>query len=86
MGACSMSSWYVYLLLCKDGSLYTGITTDVARRMAQHQSGTGSAYVRSKGFQQLLAFQVCTSRSDALHKEYQIKQLPKEEKRKWFSN
>ena len=42
-------SWWVYLLRCADGSLYTGITTDVERRTAQHNTGTGAKYTRSRG-------------------------------------
>ena len=40
-------AWWVYMLRCRDGSLYTGVTTDVERRFAQHRSGTGAKYTRA---------------------------------------
>ena len=40
-------AWWVYMLRCRDGSLYTGVTTDVERRFAQHRAGTGAKYTRS---------------------------------------
>ena len=80
------SCWYVYILQCQDGSLYTGVTTDVKRRMKMHAAGKGSKYVASKGFKQLIASQVCATQSEACTHEYAIKQLPREEKRAWFSS
>ncbi len=76
--------WYVYLLECGDGSLYTGVTTDLARRMQVHARGTGSKYVARRGFKQLLASHACVSRSEACQYEYAIKQLPKHQKLVWF--
>ena len=40
-------AWWVYMLRCRDGSLYTGVTTDVERRFAQHRAGTGAKYTRT---------------------------------------
>lgn len=79
-------SWYVYLIKCKDGSFYTGITNDISKRMKAHSLGKGSKYVRSRGFKELLFIKECKNHGDALKKEYFIKQLKKEDKKKWFFN
>ena len=68
--------WYLYLIECEDGSLYTGITTDVARRYAQHVAGKGARYTRMKKPLRLLGFRECGSRSAALKAELAMKQLP----------
>ncbi len=44
-----LKPWYLYLVRCADGSLYTGISTDVARRLAEHRSGKGARYLRGRG-------------------------------------
>ncbi|AIR64020.1 GIY-YIG nuclease family protein [Cedecea neteri] len=75
-----MTSWYLYLIRCPDNRLYTGITTDVARRFAQHQSGKGAKALRGKGVLDLVFSQVVGNRSLALRAEYRIKQLSKAEK------
>lgn len=77
--------WHVYLLMCKDGSLYTGVTNDLDKRMAKHASGNGSKYVYRKGFEKLISSRLCGNKSDACKKEYQIKQLTRLEKLRWFS-
>jgi putative endonuclease len=78
--------WCVYILECKDGSYYTGITNDIDKRMVTHASGKGSKYVKRRGFRHLIATSLCENKSDAAKAEYFIKQLPKNEKLKWFSN
>ena len=60
-----MPNWYVYLAECVDGSLYTGVTTNLENRMKQHNTGYGSAYVRSKGGASLVYAELATSRSAA---------------------
>jgi putative endonuclease len=71
---------YVYLLRCADDSLYCGWTTDLARRLAAHQAGTGSRYTRSRLPAELaMAFEVA-DRSAALRQEARIKQLPRSAK------
>ncbi|WP_312741165.1 GIY-YIG nuclease family protein [Cedecea neteri] len=75
-----MTSWYLYLIRCPDNRLYTGITTDVARRFTQHQSGKGAKALRGKGVLDLVFSQVVGNRSLALRAEYRIKQLSKAEK------
>ena len=73
--------WYVYLIECRDGSVYTGITTEVQRRYAQHVAGKGARYTRSHPPARLLGHCACTDRADASRIEYRIKQLPAAEKR-----
>lgn len=76
-----MACWYVYLLECSDGSVYTGITTDVARRYAQHLAGKGARYTRSRPPVRLLGQCACADRAEASRVEYRIKQLPAPGKR-----
>ena len=76
-----MGSWYVYLIECRDGSLYTGIATDVARRYAAHAAGTGARYTRSHPPLRLLAQFEYPDRAAASRAEYAIKQLTPARKR-----
>ncbi|MDP3882364.1 MAG: GIY-YIG nuclease family protein [Nanoarchaeota archaeon] len=77
-------TWFVYILECQDSSFYTGVTNDLDKRMKAHASGKGSKYVSKKGFRQLLAWKSCADKSDACKCEYQIKQLPRNQKLSWF--
>lgn len=70
------SIWYLYLIECDDGSLYTGITTDVERRYAEHVAGKGARYTRMKKPVRLVGFRECGSRSDALKAELALKKQP----------
>jgi putative endonuclease len=74
--------WYLYMVRCHDGSLYTGIATDVERRFGQHQgSGDGgSKYLRGRGPLALVFQKRVGDRSLALKVEARIKRLPKEKK------
>ena len=74
------SLWHLYLLECEDGSLYTGITTDVGRRFDEHCRGRGARYTRAHPPQRLLASVPIGSRSDALKAELRLKALPRAEK------
>lgn len=74
------SSWFVYLLRCADGSLYTGISNDVPRRLKQHNAGTASRYTRSRLPAVLVYQEIQASRSLALKRELAIKALSKQEK------
>jgi putative endonuclease len=76
--------WYVYILECHDESLYTGITNDLEKRMAAHESGHGSKYVKRKGFLQLLHAIKAKDKSEASKLEYKIKQLPRNDKITFF--
>jgi len=75
-------SWKLYILRCADGSLYTGITTDVQARFAAHCSGKGAKYTRGRGPLELVCTEECGSHSDALKREIEVKALPREEKLK----
>jgi putative endonuclease len=74
-----MPQWFVYLVRCRDGALYTGITTDVSRRFAQHQQneGKGAKYLRGKGPLRLVFKKAIGRRGLALRVEGRIKRLPK---------
>lgn len=74
------SPWHLYLIECEDGSLYTGITTDVGRRFAEHRDGKGARYTRSHPPRCLLASAPIGSRSEALKAELGLKALPRNEK------
>lgn len=74
-----MSDWYVYMIRCRDGSLYTGITTDVPRRLTEHQENgnAGAKYLRGRGPLTLVLQKSIGSRSRALSVERKVKKLPK---------
>lgn len=67
--------WYTYILLCKDGSFYCGITNDLQKRLAAHNSGQGSKYVHSRGGGEIVFKQKFKSKSKALKREVEIKKL-----------
>lgn len=73
---------YVYLLECGDGSIYTGYTTDVSKRVKEHDSGNGAKYTRGRGPFRIRRVERYSSRSTALSREYEIKQLTRQEKEK----
>ena len=79
-------NYFVYLLECKNRTIYTGITTDVERRISEHRKGKGSKYVEKKGVNRLLATWICTNRSEASRLEYKIKQLSHTEKKQLVSH
>lgn len=74
------SKWYLYILRCKDETLYTGITTDVDRRLEAHRSGKGAKYTRGRAPLELVYREECGSHSDALKRELLIKALSRQEK------
>jgi putative endonuclease len=74
-------AWFVYLIECQDGSLYTGVAVDVDKRYAEHAAGKGARYTRSHPPRHLLARFEHPDRSSALKAEYAIKQLPAAAKR-----
>lgn len=74
--------WYLYILECGDGTLYTGITDDVLRRLEAHRSGKGAKYTRGRGPLTLRHQEQCGSYSDALKREHAVKHLPRAEKLK----
>ncbi len=74
-------AWFLYLIECRDGSIYTGITTDVAARYAVHASGKGARYTRAHPPARLLAVVEYADRSAAAKAEYAMKCLSATEKR-----
>ena len=74
------TTWKVYILRCGDGSLYTGITTDVDKRLDSHRCGKGAKYTRGRGPLELVYTEECDDHSAALKREYAIKSLTREEK------
>ena len=77
--------WVLYLLECRGGSYYAGITTDLTRRFAEHQVGTGGHYTRAHRPIRIIASRNFPDRSSASRAEYAVKQLPKKEKLGYFS-
>ena len=76
------NTWKLYILRCRDGSLYTGITTDVEKRFEAHNSGKGAKYTRGRGPLELVYREECGDHSAALKRELEIKALSREEKMK----
>ncbi len=74
------ASAFVYLLRCRDGSLYCGWTSDVTRRLAEHQAGTASRYTRSRLPAELIWSMPMASRSEAMREEARIKALSRAQK------
>jgi len=74
------SEYYVYILKCFDGTLYTGITNNVKKRIAFHESKKGSKYVRSRLPIKLLYKENCKTKSEALKREIAIKKLSRKDK------
>ena len=72
--------WYVYILRCGDGTLYTGVTDDVPRRLAAHRSGKGAKYTRGRGPLELVYQEEVPDKSAALKRESEIKRLTRQEK------
>ena len=75
-----MSFGYVYILRCKDNSLYTGWCVDLEKRLALHNSGKGAKYTRAKGPCKLVYYEEISDKSEALKREIAIKKLPKAKK------
>jgi predicted GIY-YIG superfamily endonuclease len=80
MGAASVGGWFVYILRCIDGTLYTGITKDVGRRCRQHNDGTASRYTRSRRPTRLVYQEAQPDQAAALRREAAIKALSRREK------
>ena len=72
--------WIVYLVRCGDGTLYTGVTTDLERRLVEHNAGCGAAYTRARLPVSLVYREQVTDRSSALRREHAIRRLDRDEK------
>lgn len=75
-----MKQWCVYILRCKDDTLYTGSTDDFSKRLEAHRQGKGAKYTRGRGPLEPVYLEPCPDRSTALKREYAIKQLSRGEK------
>jgi putative endonuclease len=74
-------NWFVYILKCHDGTLYTGITNDLDKRVEQHNLGNGAKYTRGRGPVKLVYSEQCADRSTALKREAEIKKLTRAQKK-----
>ena len=72
--------YYLYILRCGDGTLYTGIAADVDKRLTLHQSGKGAKYTRGRGPLTVVYWEECADKSAALRRELEVKTLPREKK------
>ena len=76
----SAPSWSVYIALCADNSYYTGISTDITRRIKQHNAGKGAKYTAARRPIHAVYSEICKSHSAALKREYAIKQMSRAQK------
>lgn len=74
-------SWFCYLVRCADGSLYCGVTNDLAKRVAAHNAGKGARYTAGRRPVALVWSEACATRGDALRREIQVKRLRAQAKR-----
>ena len=77
---------YAYILICSDGSLYTGWTYNPQNRLATHNSGKGSRYTRSRLPVKLCYVEECADKREAQRREWQIKQLTRAQKKALIDN
>ena len=79
-------AWVLYILECRDGTFYTGITNDMARRLHQHNAGSAARYTRGRGPVKLRYREPCTGRSQAQVREAQIKRLARDAKQRLINS
>ncbi|MDI5934877.1 GIY-YIG nuclease family protein [Halomonas sp. M4R5S39] len=84
-GGAPAPRWHLYLIETAGGALYTGITTDVTRRLAEHRAGRGAKALRGRGPLRLVHHEAVGSRGEALRLEAWLKRLPATEKRAWLA-
>jgi putative endonuclease len=75
-----MKTWFIYIIRCTDGSLYTGSTNHVIRRWHQHRRGRGAKYLQAHKPKAIVYIEEHSDRSQACKREYQIKQFSKQKK------
>lgn len=73
---------YTYILKCADGSLYTGWTNDLVKRVEDHNAGRGAKYTKGRGPVNLMYYEAFPTKEEAMSREYAIKQLTRDEKLK----
>ncbi len=81
-----MSKYYIYIARCSDNSLYTGYTNDLISRQATHNEGKGARYTRGRLPIRIVYSEEFETKSDAMKREYQIKNLSKENKEKLITD
>lgn len=79
-------AWYVYILQCADGTLYTGITNDLNRRLKAHNAGTASKYTRVRRPVVIVYQEVTDTKGNALRRELQIKSMSRQQKMDLLNN
>ena len=77
---------FVYIIKCSDNTLYTGYTTDLKRRIKEHNEGEGAKYTRGRTPVELVYYEKKISKSSAMKREYEIKQLKRKEKFELIKN
>ena len=77
--------YYAYLLQCADNTIYAGYTNDLSQRIEAHNNGIGAKYTRSRGPVKLVYFESFETKQEAMHREWEIKQMTREEKKKLCS-
>ena len=77
---------YTYIVKCRDGSLYTGWTTDVERRIKEHNEGRGAKYTNSRRPVELVYYETFFTRQEAMRREWEVKQMSRKEKLKLVEN
>ncbi len=77
---------FVYILQCSDNSYYTGYAVDLQRRLQEHQQGEGCKYTRGRCPVELVYWEELPGKSEAMQREYQIKQLPRSKKEKLINS
>lgn len=76
----SCNTHFVYILLCEDETLYCGYTSDIVRRLGEHNQGKGAKYTRSRLPARLVYLEALPDKISAMKREYAIKQMPREKK------
>ncbi|WP_275287927.1 GIY-YIG nuclease family protein [Halomonas elongata] len=85
MAETATRQWHLYMIETANGALYTGITTDVERRLAEHRAGRGAKALRGKGPLHLVYHQAVGDRREALRLEAGVKRLSAQGKRRWMA-
>lgn len=78
--------WQVYIIQTKTEKLYTGITTDISRRLSEHKNKKGAKYFRLESPQEVVFIETCKNRSEATKREHEIKRLNRNKKLKLIKN
>lgn len=73
-------TWVVYIVECNDNTLYTGYTNNLLKRLKTHNDGKGAKYTKSRTPVHLLHYEIFSSKSEAMKREYSIKQMTRKEK------